>query len=101
MYKKKKPKLVGDSLNQILKKYGLFDKIKEHSMFIIWNEEVGQSISLHAQPVFFKQGKLFVTVDNSVWVNELKFLKEQIKEKINKRLGMNKIKEIYFKVGGL
>jgi len=65
-----------------------------------WEEIVGKNISSHAKPAFFKYGKLFINVDSSSWLNELKFLKEKIKEKINKKLGTNKVKEIYFKING-
>ncbi|MFH1823685.1 MAG: DUF721 domain-containing protein [Candidatus Firestonebacteria bacterium] len=100
MYKKRSSKLksINDFLNITLKKYNLFDKIKEQYIYVVWEEVVGKNISLHAKPTFFQYGRLFVYVDNSTWLNEMKFLKTEIKEKLNKKLGANKIKDIYFKL---
>ena len=97
-YRLKKPKLIGDLINKTLIKHGIFDKIKEYYIYIIWDEEVGKNISAPAKPIFFKHGKLFVKVDSSIWLNELKFLKDKIKEKINAKLETNKVKEIYFRI---
>lgn len=93
-----KPKKIDNLLNQTLKKYGLFDKIKEQYIYIVWQEEVGENVSAHAKPAFFKYGKLFVNVDSSAWLNELKFMKEKIVKKLNEKLGINKVREIIFKI---
>ena len=100
MYKRKgnKPKELGSFLNHILKKYGLFDKIKEHYIYIVWKEEVGENISAHTTPVFFKNGRLFVDVDSSTWLNELKFMKTKIIKSLNERLEANKVRDIVFKI---
>ena len=100
MNKKRAIKLknIGDFLNKTLKKYGLFDKIKEQHIYIVWQEEVGERVAAHAKPVFFKNGRLFVNVDSSAWLNELKFLKAKIIKQLNEKLEINKVKDIIFKV---
>ena len=89
---------VGSVLFKTLKKYGLFDKIKEQELFSGWESVVGERVAAHAKPTFFKFGKLFVSVDNPTWLSELRFLKEKLKKQINGQLGADKVKDIIFKV---
>jgi predicted nucleic acid-binding Zn ribbon protein len=99
MDNRKKLKKASLFMEEILKKYGIFDKIKENDIYVVWEDEVGKEIAKHAKPAFFKEGVLFVNVDNSAWFTELKFLKDKIIKKLNKRLGIDKIKDINLKIG--
>ena len=83
---------------QTLKKYGLFDKMKENELFFVWEEAVGSKVAAHAKPVFMKFGRLVVAVDSSTWLSELKYLKPGLIKQINEKLGMKKVKDITFQI---
>lgn len=67
----------------------------------IWDEVVGSTISEHAQPSNIKNKKLKVNVAEPIWLQELEFVAETIKEKINKKLGRNAVDKIIFRIGSL
>ena len=65
----------------------------------VWEETVGFVIAQHAQPEWIKSGKLRVRVSDPIWLQELGFVKETIKEKLNKNLGRKAVKNIEFRLG--
>jgi predicted nucleic acid-binding Zn ribbon protein len=84
-------------LAQSLKKHGLFDKMKESELFLIWDGAVGAKVAAHARPSYFKFGRLYVSVDSSAWLSELNFLKAGIIKELNGQLGQNKVRDIVLK----
>src|SRR5690606_34385998 len=61
-----------------------------------WTDVVGREIGARTLPVGLKGGILFIWVKNSVWMQELQFLAEPIREKINTFVGRKFAKEIRF-----
>jgi len=81
----------------------LFKKTKPGSenyhIFKVWEGAVGARIARHSQPKRFRDHTLWVIVDNSIWMQQLKFLEEKIKERLNQRLGSAMVKKIRFQIG--
>lgn len=92
----KEPERISNILPQLLIKLGLKKGIEQHKALIIWNQVVGKGISAHTKPGWINNGILWVIVDDSIWQQELEFLKPQIIEKINQHLADYKIKGIKF-----
>ncbi|NLD35973.1 MAG: DUF721 domain-containing protein [Desulfatiglans sp.] len=67
----------------------------------VWDEVVGPAIAEHASPVKIKKNKLIVHVPESVWLQELEYVSETIKEKLNQRLGRKAVDKIIFRPGPL
>ena len=67
----------------------------------VWDEVVGPPIARNAQPSWIKAGRLRVTVSDSIWLQELEYLGETIKEKLNKELGREAVEKIEFRLGTL
>ena len=65
----------------------------------LWESVVGKRIAEHAQPSMMKRGVLLVKVSDSVWLQELEFKTEKIKERLNRTLQREAIKKIRLKVG--
>ncbi|MDY6973886.1 MAG: DUF721 domain-containing protein [Thermodesulfobacteriota bacterium] len=65
----------------------------------VWDEAVGPAISKNAQPSWIKNGRLRVTVWDPIWLQELKFVEENVREQLNKRLGRKAVEKIEFRVG--
>jgi hypothetical protein len=92
---------LGDILNSMLHDMKA-DGGMEHVMLRdIWNQAVGARIAENTRPEFIREGVLFVNVANSVWMQELHFLRDKILEKVNSELDSTQIKEIRFKIGPL
>lgn len=61
-----------------------------------WAEFVGASIGEHSEPVGYVRGTLYVWVKNSTWMQQMVFMKNPIRDQINKKLGFNFVKNIHF-----
>jgi len=65
----------------------------------LWDGVVGKKIAEHARPFSIKKGILLVMVTDSIWLQELEFKTEGIKEKLNSQLQRKAVKKIRFRVG--
>jgi len=68
---------------------------------LLWEKVVNKKIAKHTYAVKIVKKILYVNVDSSVWAQELNFLKREIIDRINTKVGETLIKDIRFKVGGL
>jgi len=64
----------------------------------VWDEAVGPGIAKHARPSWIRKGLLRVEVSDPIWLQELEFATETIKEKLNEQLGKKTIKKIEFRL---
>ncbi|MCG2675566.1 DUF721 domain-containing protein [bacterium] len=94
-----RPKRIKRILNAILRKLGLEKRIKECAILSLWNDAVGENIALHTKPLKVYDGRMTVLVESSSWTQELTFLKNRIIERLNRSIGKEVIKDIYFKIG--
>ena len=90
---------IGEVLFSVLKKRGLTSKLEENSLVKLWPKAVGPQIASKTQPDCLRNGTLFVKTISSVWVQQLHFIKEEIRSKLNELSGKSSIKEIRFLVG--
>ena len=65
----------------------------------VWDDAVGPGIARHARPSWIRKGRLRVEVSDPIWLQELEFVGETIMEKLNERLGGNRVKKIEFRLG--
>jgi predicted nucleic acid-binding Zn ribbon protein len=90
---------VGEVLSNSLKRLDLSYRLSEYGVWPVWDEVVGKTIAVNAQPEKIRNGTLFVKVTSSVWMQQLQFMKEMIAEKLNHRLNREVVKNIFFVVG--
>jgi len=81
---------------QFLKSIGVKEKIDENFAIIYWDNVVGKEISAQTEPFKVLKGSLFVKVKDSVWRNELQFFKNEILDKLNRKIGKQIIRDIKF-----
>lgn len=81
------PRLLSDLLEDGLKELGIAGRLREAAIWRIWPEVVGPAVASRAQPLRIIDGALTVAVSSGPWMQELSFLKEMIKQKLNARLG--------------
>ncbi|MEA2061330.1 MAG: DUF721 domain-containing protein [Thermodesulfobacteriota bacterium] len=67
----------------------------------LWDEAVGDTIARNAKPGAFKKDILLVHVSSSVWMQQLRFLKQDLISRINFALGQELVREIRFKIANL
>ena len=90
---------VGEVLGNSLKRLDLSYRLKEYGVWPVWDEVVGKTIAVNAQPEKIRNGTLFVKVTSPVWMQQLQFMKEMIAEKLNNRLNREVVKNIFFVIG--
>ena len=94
-----KPKHIGSILDGTLRTLEIDVPVKAHSIWGAWEEIVGKSVALHAQPRSIHNRILFINVSHSTWIQQLQFLKSTLIQKINDYLGESLIEDIRFKLG--
>jgi hypothetical protein len=92
-------KSAADILATVLPQLPIAGRAHEYRVWEVWEEAVGEAVARKARPSKIQHGKLFVTVSNSVYLQELQFYKARMKDAVNRRLGALVIKDIFFVVG--
>ena len=64
-----------------------------------WSDIAGEQIASHTRPDQIRFKKLYLIVENSVWLQQLTFLKPTLLEKINEAAGSQIVSDIIFRVG--
>ena len=93
------PQPLTNLLAQELQGLGLAERLREADIWRLWPDVVGQAVASRAQPLRIINGTLTVAVSSGPWMQELTFLKEMMKEKLNERLGSEVVKAIILKSG--
>jgi len=88
-----------DIITDLFKEKTLPFNIKDARIWMVWDEIVGPSISKNAQPSGINDKKLKVIVSNPIWLQELQFTEESIRNQLNRKLGRKAIRKIDFRVG--
>ena len=66
----------------------------------VWNNSIDPSLTAHAQPTGINKGTLFVTVDNSVWLDEIvRYRRKEILDRLQHSFGREVVARISFRVG--
>lgn len=91
----------GTILSGLAKRLGLESRLLEHRLQHDWRRIVGEPIASHTWPDQIRFKKLYLTVQNSVWVQQLTFLKPALLAKLNGAAGTTLITEIALRVGEL
>ena len=97
--KKKSPKLLKDVISEILGSGVLPFNPDDTRIWTIWEEVVGHGIAGHAQPLRIKNKKLRVRVSDPIWYQELNYMADDIRDRLNRALGRKAIDRIEFSVG--
>ncbi len=94
--KYKNPRPLSNALSLLLKNLGIETKIKQYEALNIWSKIVGEKVAAATTVEKVREGILYVRVKNSAWRNELVYMKQEILTKIDKAVGSNVIRDIWF-----
>jgi len=89
----------GAVLATMVPQFAQSQRWNEYRVWDIWEETVGEALARKARPTKIRNGKLFVTVSNSVMMQELQFAKVMLREQLNKKLGASVVRDIMFVIG--
>jgi predicted nucleic acid-binding Zn ribbon protein len=94
-----RPAAVAELLSAVFHGTPTEKRLKEGSIWLVWDTAVGKQIAGRARPVSFRNGTLNVAVESAPWMQQLTFLKKGIMENLNARLGEELVRDIYLKAG--
>lgn len=67
----------------LIKELGVEDGVRLASIKKNWNQLFNKPLSSHMFPSMLSHGELMLNVDSHVWLNELRFYKEEIIKKLS------------------
>lgn len=97
--RKGRPTPVGELLASALQGTPAAQRLREAGIWRVWDEAVGPQIASRAQPAAIRNGVLTVTVSSAPWLQQLNFLKAELRGKLNTLLGEPLVQDIYLKSG--
>lgn len=103
MNKKRPPNKTFTSIGRVLE--SILDQCRSDSsggilhLIQVWDNAVGPPISENAKPFAVKGSLLLVHVSSSTWMHQLRFLKTELLDKLNRGLENEHIEDIKFKIG--
>ena len=86
---------IGSVLFSALKDLNIEERVAFESLRQRWHTLFHEPLSLHISPIAFRDGELVINVDSPAWLQQVKFLKKEILE----RLGDLQVKDIRFRHG--
>jgi hypothetical protein len=97
----KNTKSAAELIPSVLKGIGLERKQSDLEILRVWNNLMDPVVAQHAKPVNIAKGTLFVSVDSSVWLDEIvRYRRREILQRLRHAFGPDLIQRISFRVGG-
>jgi len=84
------------TLDRVLREYNIKGDIDAHKIFYLWDDIVGERTARHTKPARIGNGTLFVEVDDPLWLTQLRYMKIDILEKIEKKVKKGILKDLKF-----
>lgn len=93
-------KPVSDVMPRVLSDLRIDTRRAEAEILKVWNNLIDPNIVAHAQPTGIRNGTLFVTVDSSVWLDEIvRYRRKEILDRLQHSFGRDLIARISFRIG--
>ncbi len=89
----------GSILSGLSKRLGLESRLVELRLQHRWRDIVGEPMASHTRPTQIRFKKLYLVVRNSVWLQQLAFLKPALLAKLQAEAGAGFVTDIAFRVG--
>ncbi len=84
----------------VMTELGLDRRRGEAEIIKVWNHLMDPQVTTHAQPAGLHKGTLFVSVDSSVWLDEIvRYRRREILSRLQHSFGKEMVKRISFRVG--
>jgi len=88
-----------DILSRFLKTHGMATHMLEFRLQQHWPEIVGEHVARHTWPDSVRHRKLYLVAENSVWLQQLLFLKPELLATINGAADGEALTDIVLRVG--
>lgn len=83
------------TLGKILRNHNIKD-LEEVKIFSAWNDIAGARMAAHTRPTNISNRILYIEVDDPLWLSQLKYMKQEIVDKINTKIKTGLFKDVRF-----
>ena len=87
------------TLGRILRNHNIKD-LEEVKIFSAWIDIAGERTAAHTRPTNISNRILYVEVDDPLWLSQLKYMKQDIIDKINLIIKKDLFKDVRFFLKG-
>jgi predicted nucleic acid-binding Zn ribbon protein len=87
-----------DILAELLKSADLPFNPEDGAIWRVWDEVVGEAVARNAQPLWVKNKRLRIKVSDPIWLQELALMEENMRNRLNERLGRKAVEKIEFRL---
>lgn len=88
------PARLRDLLDPVGKRLRVDNALSSGAVWRRWAEIVGDEIAAHAEPSSLRSGVLRVRTDSSVWANEISYLANEIRDRVNQAVGRSLVSKV-------
>ena len=92
---------LGASLGELSTRFGLAPPTTLHQVFDGWATLVGEPLASHVRPTTLRDGLLRLVADEPAWATQVKYLGQELVDRINERLGEPLVRELVVSVRGI
>lgn len=93
----RQPIKLGDALSGLIDRMGIRRRLNEANAVDAWAIVAGAQVAGVTDSVWLRGGKLFVKITSSAWRQELHLQRDMWRDKVNRHLGADIVKEIVFR----
>jgi hypothetical protein len=90
---------VSSVLHGIARRFGMEAKLLEYRLRHCWHDIAGAHVAAHTRPDQIRFKKLYLIAEDSVWLQQLTYLKPALIDKINQTAGNEIVTDIVLRVG--
>lgn len=88
---------LAEALRDYISEMRMERKLKEVDVVQSWESLLGKTIARYTRNIYFSKGILFVEITSPVVKNELMMMREEIRQRLNKKADEDMITKIVFK----
>ncbi len=92
--KRSNQQTLGQAINEMLRVFGLQQKLDETKLISSWEKVMGKTIAKHTTRLYISKKKLFIHLNSSAARETLSFEKEKIINLMNEEAGKKVIEEV-------
>lgn len=85
---------LGEAISEMLRVFGLQQKLDETKLIASWGKVMGVTIAKHTTRVYISKKKLFIHLNSSAARETLSYEKEKIINLMNEEVGKRVIEEV-------
>ncbi len=95
----KGPQHIGVILDDLIRERGLEETLHANRAVLLWEESVGEPVSRRTKALQVEaDGTLVVGVESPAWIHHLQMEEEDLRARINDRLGETLVRRIRFRL---